>query len=216
MRRVCMLTVVVLAAALLSVPALAQNKWVRGPVKAMGHDTITVTVKGVESTFKIEPTTMVTAKGGSTAMKEAEKGKPAPKLGDFIKVGQHVEVHYKDVAGEKVATEVRPIVTATEAASEEPEPSATSGSSASGAVVSVAPESIVVKVDGKDMQFAVTPKTQVRGKGLSTKSTELKAEKKPSVITEFVKPNDWVTIYYTGDAVNATATGVRVIQTAMK
>ncbi len=80
----------------------------------------------------------------------------------------------------------------------------------------MAPESIVVKVDGKNMQFAVTPKTQVRGKGLSTKSTELKAEKKPSVITEFVKPNDWVTIYYTGDAVNATATGVRVIQTAMK
>ncbi len=211
MRRLWMLTVVVLAAALVAAPALSQTKWVRGPVTAMGADTLTVTVKGVETTFKVEPATQVVARGGSTAMKAAEQGKPAPKLGDFVKVGSNVEVHYKEVAGAKVATEVRPIAAASEAASEEP-----SGSSVSATVVSVANDSLVAKVGDKEMKFVVTPKTKVTGSGYSTKARELKAANKPAVLPEFLKPNDRIVVYYTEEGGTATATGVRVVQKALK
>lgn len=214
MRRVWMLTVVVLAAALLAAPAFA-DQWVRGPVKAIGPDTITVTVKGADHVFKVEKTTLLIAKGGSTAMREAEKGKPAPKLADFVKVGDHVEVHYKAAGADKVATQVRPVATTGEAASEEQEPPpAGAGSSASGAVVAVANDSVTVKVDGKDTKFAVTPKTKITGVGMSTKTRELKAANKPAVLPEFVKANDWVTVYYSGEP--PTATGVRVINKALK
>ena len=214
MRRVWMLTVVVLAAALLAAPAFA-DQWVRGPIKAIGPDTITVTVKGADHTFKVEKTTLVLAKGGSTAMREAEKGKPAPKLTDFLKVGDHAEVHYKEAGANKVATQIRPVATSGEAMSEEQEPPATgTGSSASGAVVAVANDSITVKVDDTEMKFAVTPKTKITGTGMSTKTRELQAAKKPAVLPEFVKANDWVTVYYSGEP--PTATGVRVINKALK
>jgi hypothetical protein len=207
-----MLTVVVLAAALLAAPAFA-DQWVRGPVKTIGPDTITVTVKGADHVFKVEKATLLIAKGGSTAMRESEKGKPAPKLADFVKVGDHVEVHYKDAGADKVATQIRPVATSGEAASEEQEPPAAgTGSSASGAVVAVANDSITVKVDNKDMKFAVTPKTKITGSGMSTKTRELKQAKKPAVLPEFVKANDWVTVYYSGEP--PTATGVRVINKA--
>jgi hypothetical protein len=209
MRRVWMLTVVVLAAALLAAPAFA-DQWVRGPVKAIAADSITVTVKGVDHVIKVDKTTLVLAKGGSTAMREAEKGKPAPKITDFVKVGQSAEVHYKDVAGDKVATQVRPVATGKEAESEEQQPAVDTGASASGAIVSVAADSVVVKVDAKEMKFGVTPKTKVTGTGMSTKARELAAAKKPSVITEFLKAGDWVTVYFSGEP--PTATGIRKIR----
>jgi len=215
MRRVWMATVVVLAAALLAAPAMAQDKWVRGPVKAMGPDTLTITVKGVDHVFKVEQATQLIARGGSTAMREAERGKPGPKLADFLKVGDNAEVHYKEAAGAKVATQVRPLLAAPgEGASEEQEPAVGAGASASGAVVSVAADSIVVTVEGKDMKFAVTPKTRVTGPGMSTKTRELKAANKPAVITEFLKAGDWVTVYYAGEP--PTASGVRVLPKGTK
>ncbi len=55
MKRVFVLTVACLSAVLLTVPAQAQNLWVRGPVTAMGAETLTVTVKGVEHVFKNRP-----------------------------------------------------------------------------------------------------------------------------------------------------------------
>jgi hypothetical protein len=142
-------------------------------------------------------------------MREAEKGKPKPTLADFVKVGESAEVHYKEVAGAKVATQVRPIATTGEAASEEQEPAVGTGASASGVVGSVAADSIVVKVDSKDMKFAVTPKTKITGTGMSTKTRELKAAGKPAVITEFLKAGDWVTVYYAGEP--PTASGVRIL-----
>ncbi len=212
MRRVWMLTVVVLAAALLAAPALAQTKWVRGPVTAMGADTITVTVKGAEHVFKVEPATQLIATGAGTAAKAAaEKGKPGPKLADFVKVGQHVEVHYKDVAGTKIATEVRPVAASGEAEAAEP----AAGSSVSGSIVSVTVDTLVVKAGEKEMKFAVNPKTKVTGTGASTKTKELKEAGKPTVITEFLKPNDRVVVTYEEGA-TPTATSVRVTQKALK
>jgi hypothetical protein len=214
MKRVFVLAFALLAAVLLTVPALAQSQWVRGPVTAMGADTVTVTVKGVEHVFKVDSTTTVLARGGTTAMKAAEQGKPAPKLGDFVKVGTHVELHYKEASGAKVATEIHVIPGGAEATSAEPaaKPASTSFQ---GTVVSVAADSLVVKGGDKEMTFAVSPKTKITGTGASTKTRELKAANKPLVITEFLKPNDRVVVSYEQGAA-PTATDVRITQKAFK
>jgi hypothetical protein len=212
MKRVMVLTVAFAAAVLLTVPALAQGQWVRGPVTAMGTDTVTVTVKGVEHTFKIQPTTQVFARGGTTAMKGAEQGKPAPKLGDFVKVGTNVELHYNEAGGAKVATEIHVIPGGGEAASSEP---AAVGASFQGIVVSVTADTLVVKEGSKEMKFAVSAKTRITGTGASTKTLELKAANKPAVITEFVKPNDRVVVNFEEGAA-PTATAVRITQKAFK
>lgn len=212
MKRAWMLMVVVLAAAVVATPALAQNKWVRGPVTAMAGDTITVTVKGTATTFKVEPATQLIARGAGTAAREAaaQTGKPAAKLADFVKVGQNVEVHYKVADGANVATEVRPLATNEEAASEE-----TTASTVMGNIVSLSGDSLVVKADGKEMKFGVTPKTRVTGTGIGTKARELAAAGKPQVLAEFLKPGDQVAVYFTEGA-TPTATGVRLLQRAAK
>jgi hypothetical protein len=100
-----MVAVLALVAALVAAPALAApTKWVRGPVTAMTGDSITVTVKGEASTYKVETKTLLTARGAGTA----DRDKGGVKLADFLKVGQYVEVRYTEAGGVKVATEVRP------------------------------------------------------------------------------------------------------------
>ncbi len=106
MNRVSMVAVVALVAALMAAPAsAAPTKWVRGPVTAMTANTITVTVKGAESTFKVETTTQLIARGAGTASRE----KVGLKLASFVKVGSYIEVRYTEAGGAKVATEIRPL-----------------------------------------------------------------------------------------------------------
>ncbi len=194
MKRVSMVAVVALVAALVAAPALAApTKWVRGPVTAMTGNSITVTVKGTVSTFKVEPATMLVAHGAGTA--DAQKG--GVKLGEFVKVGQYVEVRYTEAAGAKVATEIRPLAAEEESASKEADATVSGSTSTAGSIVSIAANSVVISVDGKDVTFTVTPKTQVLGPGMGTKARELKAAGRPSVITEFLGPKDQVVVYYT-------------------
>ena len=207
MKRVSMVAVLALVAALVAAPALAApTKWVRGPVTAMTGDSISVTVKGVESTFKIETTTRLIARGAGTA--EAEKG--GVKLAEFLKVGQFVEVRYTEAAGAKVATEVRPLAAEEEGASKEKDATVSGSTSALGTVVSIAADSIVVNADGADIKFAVTPKTKVLGPGLGTKMREMQAAGQPTVITAFIGPKDQVVVYYTEGAA-PVASSIRVV-----
>jgi len=211
MKRVLMLGVLALVAALVAAPVSAATKWVRGPVTAMTADTVTVTVKGAESTFKVEASTQLIARGASTAVRE----KGAVKLADFVKVGLYVEVRYNETGGAKVATEIRPLATEEEGASKEKDAAVSTGSSAHGPVVSIAADSIVIKADGADVKFAVTSTTKVLGPGMSTKSRELAAAGKPSVITAYLAPKDQVVVYYTEGA-TPVATSIRIVQKIAK
>jgi hypothetical protein len=203
-----MLVVLAVVAALVAAPAsAAPTKWVRGPVTAMTGDSITVTVKGAESTFKIETTTRLVAPGAGTASRE----KGGLKLADFVKVGQYVEVRYTEAGGVKVAAEVRPLAAEEESASKEKDATVSGNSSAQGTVVSVATDLIVVTVDGADVKFSVTPKTVVTGTGMGTKTRELQAAGKPTVITAFIGPKDQVVVYYTEGA-TPVASSIRVVQ----
>jgi hypothetical protein len=212
MNRVSMVAVVALAAALMAAPAsAAPTKWVRGPVTAMTGNSITVSVKGAESTFKIETTTQLIARGAGTAGREPL----GLKLSEFVKVGQFVEVRYSEAGGAKVATEVRPLEVQEESASKEKDATVSGNTSAHGDVVSVAGDSIVVNTDGADAKFTVTPKTVVLGTGMGTKERELQAAGKPTPITAFIGPKDQVVVYYT-DGATKVATQIRVIRKAPK
>jgi hypothetical protein len=209
MKRACMLAVLALVAALVAVPAsAAPTKWVRGPVTALAGDTITVTVKGVESVFKVENTTQLIARGAGTAQKTGK----GPKLGDFVKVGQFVEVRYTETGGAKMATEIRPLATEEEGASKEKDAAVVvTGASVHGPIVSVAMDSIVIKADGADMKFTVTPNTKVLGPGMGTKASELKAAGKPTTVPALLGPKDQVVVYYTEGGAAPEATSIRVV-----
>jgi len=68
--------------------------------------------------------------------------------------------------------------------------------SASGIVSAVTDTSITVKGKTAEWTFVVDTDTKVTRSGASHKTDALKDEKKPSVITEFVKVGDTVAVKY--------------------
>ena len=84
--------------------------------------------------------------------------------------------------------------------------------SASGTVSAVSNTSLTVKGKADEWTFVVDNDTKVTGKGASTKSSALKDEKKASVITEFVKVGDSVTVKYHDTGTAKHAADVRVTQ----
>lgn len=212
MKRTWAMAAAALAVLVAANPGFAgQTKWVRGPVTAMTADTITVTVKGTAMVFTVETATQLIARGAGTAARQAEAaGKPGPRLGDFVKPGQHVEVRFEETGAARRATEIRPIEAEDEARSDD------SGASALGTVVAVSPESLVVSDGGKEWRFAVTSKTRVLGRGAGTKSRAMAESGTPVKLTAFVGPNDRVLVYYTEAAGTRQANEIRITQKAAK
>ena len=95
-------------------PALAQDtKSARGNVTAMTGDSITVKAGDRELKFAVDAKTVLTASGAGTASRQAEAaGKPGPKLADFVKVGDAVEVNYREAGGTMTAANIRRIQSA--------------------------------------------------------------------------------------------------------
>jgi hypothetical protein len=84
------------------------TKWVRGKVTAMAGDTITVQVRGKDMPFAVGADTEVVAEGAGTRAAQAQReGMPGPKLAEVVKLGDGVEVHYREAAGAMRATEIR-------------------------------------------------------------------------------------------------------------
>jgi hypothetical protein len=82
---------------------------------------------------------------------------------------------------------------------------------ASGTVKSVATDSITVTDSAaKDWTFVVDKETMVRAKGASHKMDQLKADGKPTAITEFVAAKQLVTVSYVEKDGKTVAKEVRV------
>ena len=82
---------------------------------------------------------------------------------------------------------------------------------ASGTVKSVAADSITVTDSAaKDWTFAVDKETTVRAKGASHKMDKLKADGKPTVITEFVSAKQQVTVTYVEKDGKTVAKEIRI------
>ena len=81
-----------------------------------------------------------------------------------------------------------------------------------GKVTAVSADSITVSGKSGEEKLAVDAKTNVVGRGLGTKAKGMKDEKKPIVITDFVKTGDEVSARY--DDVTKKAQEVRVTKAA--
>jgi uncharacterized protein (UPF0333 family) len=80
-----------------------------------------------------------------------------------------------------------------------------------GTVKSVTGNTVVVTDDkGKEMTFDVTKDTVVYAKGASHKMSALKADGKPTEVSEFVSDNKHVTVRYSESDGKMTAKDIRV------
>jgi len=75
-------------------------------------------------------------------------------------------------------------------------PAADKTLSADGVVSAVSADSLTVKGKQAQWTFAVDKDTRVSGSGASRKTAALKNDKKPALITEYVKVGDTVTVKY--------------------
>jgi hypothetical protein len=76
-----------------------ENKASRGTLVAMTASSVTVKVGGSELQFSVDDKTRVEAPGGATKTRQAAAaGKPGLKLSEMLKVGDAVEVSYRDAA----------------------------------------------------------------------------------------------------------------------
>jgi hypothetical protein len=91
-----------------------------------------------------------------------------------------------------------------------PKPPAAKTLSAAGTVSAVTAASLTVKGAAAEWTFAVDNDTKVTARGASTKSAALKKDEKPTIITEYVKVGDTVTVTYHDMGATKHAATVRV------
>lgn len=137
----------------------------RGTLISMAADSVTVKVGTADLKFSVDEKTVVEAPGGSTKTRAAAAaGKPGPKLSEVLKVGDPVEVSYKDAAT-RHATSIRKLSAL---------PSADAPSHVSnGTVTAVTATSLTISGTSGGgatftQTFAIDDKTRVTAKGAST------------------------------------------------
>ena len=196
----------------------AQTKYVRGTVVSVAGDTFVVKAGGKDMTFKVDKATELTARGAGTAQRKAEAaGAPGVKFADFVKPGVGVEVHYKDVGGTLVATDVHSGLPPTEGtAPAGTESSEATGGSVRGALSAISPASVTVKSGDQELVFTVDSKTSVVGQGLGTITRQFKEQGKAPTIPDLLQVNDQVVVYFKEAAGAKRASEIRVIAKAAK
>jgi hypothetical protein len=207
-------TLVALPVALLAIAATftpdasaQETKTARGTVAAVAAKSVTVTVEGAAMTFAVDEKTTIEATGAGTKARQAEAaGKPGPKLGELVKVGQAVEVSYRAMGGTNQATRIRRV------SSVGSSPSAST--SATGKVTAISPTSLTISgASGGGATFTATytidPATRVIGKGAGTAAA---ARGGKVVATDLIKSGDTVNVSYskTGDTLHASEIRVTV------
>jgi hypothetical protein len=192
--------------------ALAEDtKVARGTVVAMEGKSLTVKVRDQEMAFTVDSKTFVEARGAGTKSRAAQAaGKPGPRLGDVVKVGQAVAVTYHEIDGVRHASIVRAVASV----------SATSGSIASepasmtsiGTVESIAANSMTITGGGGGgatftQTFLIDGRTKVFAKGAST-AAAAKGGRLP--FNELVGSGDHVSVSYHKVGGQLHASDVRV------
>lgn len=191
--------------------ALAQSakaKTARGTVTAMAADSVTVKVANVDMTFTVDGKTEVVAAGAGTKGREAQKaGASGPKLADVVKVGQPVQVTYRDMGGTLHAARIRAMLTAG------PDPAAPGTKSSNGTVQSVSATSLTISGSSGGgatftQSFAIDSRTKVVGKGAGTAAA---AKGGKIAITDLVANGDSVSVSYSEAGTTLHASEVRVM-----
>jgi hypothetical protein len=194
--------------------AIAQDtKSARGTITAMAGDAITVKAGDQELKFTVDAKTILIAEGAGTAAREAAAaGKPGPKLAEFVKVGDNVEVNYREVGGTMNATRIRRV------ASPGPGGGMTSDQRAEtsdGRVDAVTPTSLTISGSASGgakftQTFTIDNETKVVAVGAGTAAAKAAATGAKMTITDYVGIGDQVTVTYHKMAGSLHAAQVRV------
>jgi hypothetical protein len=196
--------------------AFAQEaKTVHGTVTDIGGSSVTVKIGAQEMKFSVDNKTRVEARGASTKSREAAaSGKPGPFLGDVIKVGQAVSVHYQDMDGSRHATLIRAMASAGPSGGSIAPPS--SEHTANGTVKSMGPGSLTISGASSGgatftQTFVIDSNTKVVGKGAGT-TTAARGGRAP--FTELIANGDTVSVSYykTGNTLHVS--DVRIVMRA--
>jgi hypothetical protein len=211
MRRIAAVSAgTLLAVLLVHAAAVAQgSRTARGTVVTAAADAVTVKVGDKDMTFKVDAKTQVTARGGATATREARaQGKEGVAYTSIVKPGQGVEVTYTEPG--LLATNIRVLPGG-------PPPPAAAGAraqTANGVVTAVTSSSLSIKGSGGESTYTIDEKTRVVGRGVGTKSDELKKAGEKAQISTFVRTGDSVTVTYTEEGGTRRASEVRVSRAA--
>ena len=201
--------VLLFVGAVLTVRADAQEtRTARGSVTAVGGDSITVKAGERELKFTVDSKTLLTASGAGTAERKADAaGKPGPRLGDFVKAGDAVEVSYQE--SNMRASSIRRVN------SPGPGGGSVSGDraeTANGTVDSISGSTLSISGSASSggsfkQSYAVDANTKVIAVGASTAAA---AKGGKLVLTDFIGVGDQVTVTYRKSASGLHAEEVRV------
>ncbi len=191
------------------------TKKATGTVSAVTGNSMTVKTSSGDMTFSVDKDTVITTPGGGTKEKAAKaQGKTGVPSTDVLKVGQAVDVSYRDMGGTLHAASVHTIakVPADKPAAAE-KPASAASKTVHGTVKDVSATSLTITNQGKDMTFAVDASTHAVGKGLGT-ATQSTGGKAP--ITDLIKAGDQVSVTYHDMGGSLHAATVHVVTAAKK
>lgn len=198
------MVLLIVGAGLTARAAAQEPKSARGTVTAVGGDSITVRVAERELKFSVDPKTVLTASGAGTAERKADAaGKPGPRVADFVKTGDAVEVTYQETGSNMRASTIRRVNSAGGGS--------VSGDRADGRVDSISGSTLVISGSAGSggsfkQSFAVDATTKVIAMGASTAAAGGRV-----VLTDFVGIGDQVTVSYhkAGSGLHADEVRVR-------
>jgi len=194
--------------------AAQDTKTARGTVSAIGGDSITVRVAERELKFTVDPKTQLTASGAGTAERKAEAaGKPGPRLTDFVKTGDAVEVTYRETGSTLHASNIRKVNSAGGGSV-----SGDRADTAEGKVDSISGSTLAISGSAGSggsfkQSFTVDATTKVIAMGAGTAAA---AKGGKLVLTDFVGIGDQVTVTYRKAGSGLHAEEVRVRAKAPK
>ena len=199
----------------LTARAAAQDtKTARGTVSAIGGDSITVRVAERELKFTVDPKTQLIAAGAGTAERKADAaGKPGPRIADFVKTGDAVEVTYRETGSTLHASNIRKVNSAGGGSV-----SGDRADTAEGKVDSISGSTLAISGSAGSggsfkQSFTVDATTKVIAMGAGTAAA---AKGGKLVLTDFVGIGDQVTVTYRKAGSGLHAEEVRVRAKAPK
>ena len=204
------IALLIVSGGLASQTAAQGTKSARGTVTAISGDSITVKAAERELKFTVDAKTVLTASGAGTAERKADAaGKPGPRLTDFVKTGDAVEVSYQETASTLRASSIRRVA---DAGSGGGSISGERSESSNGKVDSLSASTLVISGSAGSgtfkQSFAVDAKTKVIAMGASTAADATGGKVR---IADFVGVGDTVTVNYrkVGSGLHADEVRVR-------
>ena len=204
------MALLIVGSGLASHAAAQETKSARGTVTAIGGDSITVKAAERELKFMVDPKTVLTASGAGTADRKAEAaGKPGPRLADFVKTGDAVEVSYLETGSTMRASSIRRVASAGGGSM-----SGDRTETANGTVDSISGSTLVISGSAGGggafkQSYVVDATTKVIAMGASTAAAATGGKVS---ITDFVGIGDQVMVSYrkAGSSLHADEVRVRV------